>query len=119
MLVIEDLNVAGMVRNRRLAKSVSDAAMGELSRQILYKAKWYGVEVRVADRYFPSSRTCSRCGDIKSDLGLSARTYTCEGCGLVIDRDLNAAINLARWQPNIPLRAAQSDAPPVVLFSTT
>ncbi len=99
VLVIEDLNVAGMVRNRHLAKSISDAAMGELSRQLLYKARWHGVEVRVADRFFPSSKTCSGCGEVKNDLDLSTRTYSCEICGLVIDRDLNAAINLARWQP--------------------
>ena len=102
VLVIEDLNVAGMVRNRHLARSLSDAAMGELSRQLHYKAKWHGVEVRVADRYFPSSKTCSGCGELKNDLDLSTRTYACEICGLIIDRDLNAAINLARWQPKVP-----------------
>jgi putative transposase len=99
VLVLEDLNVADMVRNRRLARSISDAAMGELSRQILYKARWHGVEVRVADRFFPSSKTCSGCGEIRNDLDLSTRIYSCGTCGLVIDRDLNAAINLARWQP--------------------
>jgi putative transposase len=99
VLVIEDLNVAGMVRNRHLARSISDAAMGELSRQLLYKARWRGVEVRVVDRFFPSSKTCSGCGEVRNDLDLSTRTYSCEVCGLVIDRDLNAAINLARWQP--------------------
>ena len=65
VLVIEDLNVAGMVKNRHLAKSISDAAMGELARQILYKAKWHSVEVRVADRFFPSSKICSGCGEVK------------------------------------------------------
>ena len=99
VLVIEDLNIAGMVRNRHLSRSISDAAMGELSRQILYKARWHGVEVRVADRFFPSSKTCSSCGEIKDDLDLSTRTYSCEICDLIIDRDLNAAINLSRWQP--------------------
>ena len=99
VLVIEDLNVAGMVRNRHLARSISDTAMGELSRQILYKARWHGVEVRVADRFFPSSKTCSGCGEVRNDLDLSTRTYSCDSCGLVLDRDLNAAINLARWQP--------------------
>ena len=98
VLALEDLNVAGMVRNRHLAKSISDAAMGELSRQILYKARWHGVEVRMVDRYFPSSKTCSGCGEIKRDLDLSHRTYFCKVCDLAIDRDLNAAINLARWQ---------------------
>ena len=99
VLVIEDLNVAGIVRNRHMARSISDAAMGELSRQILYKARWHGVEVRVADRFFPSSKTCSGCGAVRNDLDRSTRTYSCCSCGLVIDRDLNAAINLARWRP--------------------
>jgi putative transposase len=76
--------------------------MGELSRQILYKARWHGVEVRVADRFYPSSKTCSGCGELESDLDLSTRTYSCGVCGLVIDRDLNAAINLARWRPSEP-----------------
>jgi putative transposase len=100
VLALEDLNVAGMVRNRRLARSISDAAMGELSRQILYKAKWHDVEVRMVDRFFPSSKTCSGCGEVKSELNLSERTYSCDVCCSVIDRDLNAAINLARWQPD-------------------
>jgi len=99
VLALEDLNVAGMVRNPRLARSISDAAMGELSRQILYKAKWHGVEVRMVDRFFPSSKTCSGCGEVKDELNLSQRTYSCDVCYLVIDRDLNAAINLARWHP--------------------
>jgi putative transposase len=102
VLVLEDLNVAGMVRNRPLARSISDAAMGELSRQLLYKARWHGVEVRVVDRYFPSSKICSGCGVVRNDLDLSTRTYSCGACGLVIDRDLNAAINLARWRPKAP-----------------
>ena len=108
VLALEDLNVAGMVRNRHLAKSISDAAMGELSRQILYKAKWHGVEVRMVDRFFPSSKTCSGCGEIKRDLDLSQRTYFCNVCDLAIDRDLNAAINLARWQP----KERPADTPP-------
>jgi putative transposase len=102
VLAIEDLNVAGMVRNRHLTRSISDAAMGELSRQLLYKARWHGVEVRVADRFFPSSKTCSGCGEVRNDLDLSTRTYVCGACGLAIDRDLNAAINLARWRPKEP-----------------
>jgi putative transposase len=118
VLVIEDLNVAGMVRNRHLARSISDAAMGELSRQLLYKARWHGVEVRVADRFFPSSKTCSGCGDVRKDLDLSTRTYSCEVCGLVIDRDLNAAINLARWQPKKPSEVTLLDPTPALLLST-
>jgi putative transposase len=102
ILVLEDLNVAGMVGNRHLARSISDAAMGELNRQILYKARWHGVEVQVADRFFPSSKTCSGCGVVVSYIDLSTRTYFCAVCNLIIDRDLNAAINLARWQPKEP-----------------
>ena len=118
VLVIEDLNVAGMVRNRHLAKSISDAAMGELSRQLLYKARWHDVEVRVADRFFPSSKTCSGCGEVRNNLDLSARTYSCEVCGLVIDRDLNAAINLARWQPKEPSGVTLLNPTPAALLST-
>jgi len=118
VLVIEDLNVAGMVRNRHLARSISDAAMGELFRQLLYKARWHGVEVRVVDRYFPSSKTCSGCGVVRNDLDLSTRTYSCRSCGLVIDRDLNAAINLARWRP-IETSSESLPAPaPIPLLST-
>ena len=118
VLVIEDLNVAGMARNRHLARSISDAAMGELSRQLLYKAKWHGVEVRIADRFFPSSKTCSGCGEVRSDLDLSTRTYSCQACGLVLDRDLNAAINLARWQPREPSPVKLLDPTRTALLST-
>jgi putative transposase len=118
VLVIEDLNVAGMVRNRQLARSISDAAMGELSRQLLYKARWHGVEVRVADRFFPSSKTCSGCGEVRKDLDLSTRTYSCEVCGLALDRDLNAAINLARWQPKEHSEVTLLNPTPVLLRST-
>ncbi len=99
-VVLEDLNVAGMVRNHRLARSISDAAMGELGRQILYQAPWYGVEVTLADRFFASSKICSGCGAKKDRLDLSTRVYACAHCGLVIDRDHNAAVNLARWTPD-------------------
>ena len=96
-VTIEDLNVAGMLRNRALARYVSDAAFGKLRTQLEYKAKWYGAELVVADRWFPSSKTCSGCGHVKDDLPLDERTYHCEKCELVLDRDVNAAINLARW----------------------
>ena len=118
VLVIEDLNVAGMVKNRHLSQSISDAAMAELSRQILYKATWHGVEVRVVDRFFPSSKTCSGCGLVKSDLDLSTRTYSCGTCGLVIDRDLNAAINLARWQPRESTFEKRAEPPSALLLAT-
>jgi putative transposase len=102
ILVLEDLNISGMVRNRHLARSVMDSAMRELDRQIRYKGSWYGVEVRHADRFFPSSKICSGCGEINRQLMLSQRTFNCPLCGLSIDRDLNAAIDLARWQPRTP-----------------
>ncbi|MDX3661686.1 IS607 family element RNA-guided endonuclease TnpB [Streptomyces sp. ID05-26A] len=94
-VVIEDLNVAGMIRNRRLARHVAGAGMAELRRQIEYKAHWTGVRVHTADRWYPSSKTCSACGVVKAKLRLSDRAYRCEACGLVLDRDLNAARNLA------------------------
>ena len=95
IVVIEDLNVSGMLKNHHLARAISDVSFGELRRQIEYKAKWHGVKVVIADRFWPSSKACSRCGCVKSNLTLADRTYTCDDCGLVIDRDLNAALNLA------------------------
>lgn len=94
-IVIEDLNVSGMTRNRRLARHVAGVGMSELRRQIEYKAAWSGVHVHAADRWYPSSKTCSACGVVKTKLRLSERTYQCDACGLVLDRDLNAARNLA------------------------
>jgi len=95
-IVVENLNVAGMVKNRRLARQISDAAFGEFRRQLTYKTQWYGSELVVADRWFPSSKTCSGCKAVKPKLSLSERVFICEACGLVVDRDLNAAINLAQ-----------------------
>ncbi len=94
-LVLEDLNITGLLTNRRLARSITDAAWGELARQITYKQHWRNGKVLVADRWFASSKTCSGCGQVKPDLTLSDRIYTCGHCGLVLDRDLNAAANLA------------------------
>ena len=91
---IEDLNVAGMVKNHRLAKAVSDASFFELRRQLEYKTAKTGAKLHVIDRWYPSSKTCSNCGSVKTKLSLTERTYKCEHCGLVIDRDLNAAINI-------------------------
>ena len=91
---IEDLNTAGMARNRRLAKAVSDAAFGEFRRQLEYKTARTGAALRVIDRWYPSSKTCSACGTVKAKLSLSERVYRCDACGLSIDRDLNAAINI-------------------------
>ena len=91
---IEDLNVAGMVKNRCLARSVSDAALGEFRRQLEYKTARSGAALRVVDRWFPSSKTCSNCGTVKAKLSLSERTFNCDVCGLSLDRDVNAAINI-------------------------
>jgi putative transposase len=99
VLVVEDLNVAGMLRNRRLARSIADASWAELHRQLAYKCQWYGSRLIVADRWYPSSKTCSACGQLTANLPLSQRTFHCEGCGLILDRDLNAARNLAGLVP--------------------
>jgi putative transposase len=96
VIVLEDLHVKGMLRNRRHALSVSDSGMGELRRQLTYKSEWYGSTLVVADRWFPSSKLCSGCGAIKDTLSLSERLYNCDVCSLSLDRDLNAAINLRR-----------------------
>ena len=103
VIVVESLNVAGMLKNHHLARSLSDASLGEIHRQLKYKMQWAGGKVIEADRFYPSSKRCSKCGHVKSELSLSERTYICENpeCGQVIDRDLNAAINLKLW-PGVP-----------------
>jgi putative transposase len=94
-IVLETLHVAGMLRNRRLARHIAGVGMAELRRQIEYKSEWAGGRVHKADRWYPSSKTCSGCGVVKTKLRLSERTFRCGECGLVLDRDLNAARNLA------------------------
>ena len=89
--------MAGMLHLRTLARHVSDAAFEDFRRQLEYKAAWYGTQVVVADRWFPSSKTCSGCGTVNADLTLADRVYHCGHCGLVVDRDVNAAVNLARY----------------------
>ena len=103
VIVLEDLHVRGMQRNRHLALSISDAGFGELRRQLAYKSEWYGSTLVFADRFFPSSKLCSGWGTIKDTLPLGERVYECDVCGLVLDRDENAAINLRR----LGLREAQ------------
>ena len=97
-IALEDLNVSGMLKNKHLSKSISDSKLYEFRRQIEYKSGLYGIEVVIACRWYPSSKTCHKCGHIKKDLKLSDRTYRCDECGLMIDRDVNASINLARYQ---------------------
>ena len=94
----EYLKVSGMMKNKNLAKSIADSKWYEFRRQILYKAELYNIEVVLANRFYPSSKTCSCCGNYKKDLKLKDRTYICYECGLIIDRDINAAINLANYQ---------------------
>jgi len=95
-VVAEDLNVAGMSRNRLLARAVSDQGFGQVRRMLRYKTAWNGGVLVIADRFYASSKTCSACGTVKTKLPLSERTYSCQTCGLVIDRDVNAARNLLK-----------------------
>jgi len=94
VIVLEDLNVSGMMKNHCLAKAIADVGMGEFRRQIEYKCRLYGSEVVFADRFFPSSKMCSQCGHIKTDLTLSQRMFICDECGFTLDRDYNASLNL-------------------------
>ena len=96
-LVVEDLHVRGMLASRRLARHVADASFAEFRRQVEYKTAWRGGTVIVADRWFASSKTCSGCGAVKAKLPLSDRAYVCTACGMVADRDQNAALNLAGY----------------------
>jgi putative transposase len=100
VIVVETLNASGMraaggARKKGLNRALTDAALAEIRRQLAYKTLWYGSTLGEADRYYPSSKTCSACGRRKPNLTLADRVYTCDGCTR-IDRDLNAAINLAR-----------------------
>lgn len=96
-IVLEDLNVSGMMKNRHLAKAIQEQSFYEFYRQIKYKAKWHNIELITADRYYPSSKLCSCCGSIKKDLTLRDRIYVCDVCGFTIDRDYQASINLRNY----------------------
>jgi putative transposase len=95
-VVIEDLNVAGMIRNRKLARAIADQGFGQVRRMLAYKTSGRGGAMVATDRWYPSSKTCSGCGTVKAKLALSERTYHCDACGLVEDRDVNAARNLLK-----------------------
>lgn len=97
VVVLEDLNVNRMLRNHHLAQAIADVGMAEFRRQLGYKGAWYGCTVVIADRFYPSTKRCSSCGHVKPKMSLGERVYRCDHCGLVIDRDLNAALNLAAW----------------------
>ncbi len=95
-IAVEDLDVRGMERDRRLAKAVADASMSEMLRQLEYKCSWHGRRFVKVSRWYPSSKTCSCCGHVLEELPLSVRAWTCPACGARHDRDLNAAANIAR-----------------------
>ena len=94
VVCVETLNVEGMVKNRRLARAVSDVGLGNLLREIAWQCEKRGVRLIEVNQWYKSSKTCSRCGAVKSKLTLSEREYVCGECGLIVDRDLNAALNL-------------------------
>jgi len=96
VIVIEDLNVKGMMKNHKLAKSIQELGLYELRRQLEYKSKWYGRDLILVDRWFPSSKTCCECGWKNNNLTLKDREFVCEECGNVIDRDMNAALNIEK-----------------------
>ncbi|MEQ9370432.1 MAG: RNA-guided endonuclease TnpB family protein [Coleofasciculus chthonoplastes F3-SA18-01] len=91
---IEDLNVSGMMANHKLAKAVQDMGFYEFKRQLEYKCKLYGATLVEVDQWYPSTKTCSRCHTVKDEMPLSERVFRCDNCGLEIDRDFNASINL-------------------------
>jgi putative transposase len=96
-LCLEDLAVANLLGSRHLARAISDVAWAEFARQLGYKAAWFGAMLVVCDRWVPSTKTCSGCGTVKRQMQLSERVFCCYDCGLVLDRDRNAAANLAAW----------------------
>ena len=111
VIVVEDLNIAGMVKNKKLAKHILDASWREFIRQLEYKCAWYGARLIKADRYYASSKTCSSCDTVKTKLDLGERVYECNHCGLSLDRDVNAAINLARWAGSLLDESSVEETP--------
>lgn len=122
-IVVESLHVKGMLKNRCLSKAISDASLGQVLTQLEYKSAWHGATLVKADRWFPSSKRCSSCGSIKADLTLSDRTYECGSCGVAVDRDLNAALNLKSLAGSSPVppigrEACGEDVRPLVSVRT-
>lgn len=97
-IVVEDLNIKGMLKNKQLSKAIAEQCFYKFIRVLGYKCDWNNIELLKADRFYPSSKKCSCCGSIKKDLKLKDRTYKCSSCGLVIDRDFNASLNLANYK---------------------
>jgi putative transposase len=96
-LAIEDLATANLIRNKHLSRAIADVGWGEFARQLTYKANWLGGELVTCDRWFASTKMCSACGTTKKRMRLAERTFRCSSCGLMVDRDSNAAANLAAW----------------------
>lgn len=111
-IAIEDLNVAGMVKNHCLARSLMDQSFGEFRRYLTYKSSLYGSTLHVVNRWFPSTKTCSGCSTVRG-MKLSDRVYECESCGLVLDRDLNAAINLRNQIPMLDRESTPTESSPL------
>ncbi|OBQ38200.1 MAG: transposase [Anabaena sp. MDT14b] len=107
---IEDLNVSGMLANGKLSKAIADMGFYEFRRQLEYKTQLYGSKLVIVDRFYPSSKTCSSCGEKKSSLSLSQRVFTCEICGFECDRDVNAAINLEKEAVRLTVLACGLDS---------
>lgn len=101
IIAIEDLNISGMLKNHKLARSISDVSWSEFIRLLIYKGEWYDSKVVKINRFYPSSKTCNVCGYIKKDLELKDRIWTCPECNSILDRDINAAINILKFAKNI------------------
>jgi putative transposase len=99
-IIIEDLNVSGLLKNHRLASAIADCGFYEFRRQLTYKCDWYGSKLVIADRFYPSSQICSHCNH-RQKMPLKERVFTCSNCGYSLDRDRNASINLERWHLDI------------------
>ena len=97
-LVVEDLNIKGLMKNKHLSKAIMEQCFYKFISILKYKCEWNGIELIKADRFYPSSKLCSCCGYIKKELRLDDRTYKCNFCGLVMDRDVNASLNLANYK---------------------
>ncbi|MGB3268098.1 MAG: RNA-guided endonuclease TnpB family protein [Microcoleus sp.] len=99
LIKIENLNVKGMMANHKLAGAISDLGFYEFKRQLDYKCQMYGANLVLVDQWFPSTKTCSNCGN-KKDMPLSVRTFDCPACGISLDRDFNASLNILNWEPS-------------------
>ena len=98
VIKIEDLNISGMMANHKLAGAIADLGFYEFRRQLTYKCQMYGANLVLVSQWFPSSKTCSQCGCIQA-MPLPLRVYSCSGCGMIKDRDLNASLNILNWEP--------------------